>query len=90
MNRELIQQLTTSLNALIQVIPEAKIEFWYARDLMGQMGYDRWENFQRVVEKAMIACQTTEEKVSDHFREVTKLVPIGSGADRPFCRSIMI
>jgi len=83
MNKELIQQLTASLNALVQVAPDAKLEFWYARDLMEPLGYDRWNNFSKVIEKAKQACQTSGEEVLDHFRDVAKMVPIGSGAERP-------
>lgn len=57
-------------------------EFWFARDLMGLLGYTKWENFARVVDKAKIACRTAGHSVADHFPDVRKMVDIGSGAER--------
>ena len=60
----------------------AHIEFWYARELMPLLGYERWENFDKAVSRAMESCETSGIEVSDHFREVTKMVSLGSGAQR--------
>lgn len=57
-------------------------EFWFARDLMGLLGYTKWENFAKVIDKAKIACQTAGQSVADHFPDVRKMVDIGSGAER--------
>jgi len=57
------------------------IEFWLARDLQKMLGYLRWENFQTVIEKAKTSCLTSGNQLSDHFRDVTKKVLIGSGAE---------
>lgn len=61
---------------------EENIEFWYARDLMGLLGYSRWENFDNAIGRAMESCETSEIEPLDHFREVTKMVTLGSGAQR--------
>ncbi len=61
---------------------EDNIEFWYARDLMGLLGYSRWENFDNAIGRAMESCETSEFEPLDHFREVTKMVTLGSGAQR--------
>jgi DNA-damage-inducible protein D len=58
-------------------------EFWFARDLQGLLGYSKWENFVKVIDKAKIACQTAGHAVKDHFPDVRKMVDIGSGAERP-------
>lgn len=58
------------------------VEFWYARDLQKLLGYDRWENFENAIKKAKIACETAQQKVSDHFADVTKMVILGSGSKR--------
>ena len=60
----------------------SSIEFWYARDLMSLLGYERWENFSKAISRAMDSCKTSGIAVSDHFREVTKMVPLGSGSKR--------
>jgi len=58
-------------------------EFWFARDLQGLLGYAKWENFAKVVDKAKISCQSAGNSVEDHFPDVRKMVDIGSGAERP-------
>jgi len=62
---------------------QAEVEFWYARDLMSLLGYERWENFEKTVIRAVDSCETSKINVSDHFREVTKLIRAGKGAQRP-------
>jgi DNA-damage-inducible protein D len=46
------------------------------------LGYLRYENFLKVIEKAKIACTNSGFNVVDHFSDVTKMVYIGSGAER--------
>ena len=56
-------------------------EYWMARDIQPILGYARWENFKAVVEKAKMACESTGIDPADHFLDVTKEVPSGSGAE---------
>jgi len=58
------------------------IEYWLARELQELLGYADWRNFLNAVNKAKESCETTGEAVSDHFVDVTKMVKIGSGAER--------
>ncbi|MBI3771019.1 MAG: DNA damage-inducible protein D [Deltaproteobacteria bacterium] len=58
------------------------IEYWRARDLQVLLGYDRWENFREVIEKAKLAGQGAGVEVDNQFRATTKLVMAGSGAQR--------
>ena len=58
------------------------IEYWLARELQDLLGYADWRNFLHVVDKAKESCKTTGDAVSDHFVDVTKMVMIGSGAER--------
>src|SRR4030095_8010991 len=57
-------------------------EFWCARDLQMLLGYAKWENFVKVIDKAKTACRTTGHDPDDHFLDVRKMVPLGSGAQR--------
>jgi DNA-damage-inducible protein D len=57
-------------------------EFWFARELQGLLGYTQWRNFEQVVDKAKIACQTAGHIVSDHFADVSKMIQLGKGAER--------
>jgi DNA-damage-inducible protein D len=58
------------------------IEYWLARELQILLGYSDWRNFINAIEKAKESCKTTGEAVLDHFVDVTKMVKIGSGAER--------
>ena len=58
------------------------IEYWLARELQELLGYSDWRNFLNAINKAKESCETTGEAVSDHFVDVTKMVKIGSGAER--------
>jgi DNA-damage-inducible protein D len=58
------------------------VEYWLARDLQELLDYAQWRNFLNAIDKAKESCQTTGEAVSDHFADVSKMVRIGSGAER--------
>ncbi|WP_337912574.1 DNA damage-inducible protein D [Paenibacillus arenosi] len=57
-------------------------EFWYARDIQQILQYKEWRNFLKVIEKAKIACELSNQNVLDHFVDVNKMVQLGSGAER--------
>jgi len=46
------------------------IEYWEARELMELLGYVKWQNFQRVIQRARSACRATSQAVLDHFMHV--------------------
>jgi DNA-damage-inducible protein D len=58
------------------------VECWSARELQKLLGYTKWENFQKVIDKAKESCKHAGEEVADHFPEVRKKVAIGSGAEK--------
>ena len=66
----------------IKHVNEYGEEYWLARELQGVLEYARWENFNKAIERAKKACTNTGFDVEDHFREVTKMVDLGSGAKR--------
>src|SRR3989338_10992565 len=80
MKKELITQLKKSFEEAAHTADG--LEFWFARDLQELLGYDKWENFQKVIEKAKIACKNTGLIVKDHFPDVGKMVLTGSNAKR--------
>ena len=75
-------ELKEKFDSIINTEEKDNIEFWYARDLQIQLGYKRWENFIETIKKAMQSCENTGIEVDNHFREVTKMIQIGSGARR--------
>ena len=82
MKKSVITQLLSQLEKLVQTEFESGLEFWLARDLQEILGYTKWENFRKVIESAMTACETSGHKASDHFPEVRKMIALGKGGQR--------
>ena len=61
---------------------ENGVEFWYARELMHLLDYSKWQNFENVLSKAKVACANNGIVVEDHFADASKMVTLGSGANR--------
>lgn len=81
-NKKVAQQHHATFEGIRQIDADAN-EFWSARDLAPLLEYQDWRNFMQVVDKARLACEQSGRPVADHFGDVTKMVPIGSGAQRP-------
>ena len=58
------------------------VECWSARELQRLLGYSKWENFEKVIQKAKDACKNAGEIIENHFPDVRKMVEIGSQTDR--------
>ncbi len=82
MKKEIVATLQNEFNAIANILDDGRTEYWYARDLQKSLGYDRWENFVNVLNKAKTACEISGIEVLDHFRDVTKMVTIGSNVPR--------
>ena len=81
MNQEL-QKYSENTFEDIKHINENGQEYWLARELQPVLEYARWENFSKALDRAKAACENTGYDVEDHFRDVTKMVTLGSGAER--------
>ena len=66
----------------IKHIDEDGQEFWYARELQRVLEYAQWRYMKEAVERARLACENSGLNPDNHFAEVRKMVPIGSGAER--------
>ncbi|WP_251616994.1 DNA damage-inducible protein D [Senimuribacter intestinalis] len=86
MDKQTIEKLKLTFDDIAHV--QDGIEFWYARDLQSVLGYSNWQNFEKVIEKAKIACITSESIENDHFIDVSKMVS-GGVADIPI-RDVML
>jgi len=82
MDRQRVEAFKSEYDLIVHEDEESHVEFWYARDLMPLLGYGRWENFAHATERAMESCKSSGVAVSDHFREVTKMISLAKGAKR--------
>lgn len=58
------------------------VEYWLARELQELLGYSNWQNFAKVIEKAVIACTNSEQNENDHFIGVNKKVEMPKGGEK--------
>ncbi len=66
----------------IKEVDENAVEFWTARRLFPLLGYSRWETFDDVIMRAARTALNSGQIVGDHFRQLTKMVDLGSGGRR--------
>ena len=86
MDKNRVLQYKTAFDGIVHNLvsedEQEKIEVWYARELQSTLGYVRWENFLIAIHRAMDSCKSQKMDVEDHFREVKKMVELGSGSKR--------
>ncbi len=58
------------------------VECWSARELQSLLGYSKWENFEKVINKAKDACNNVNEKIEYHFPDIRKTIPMPKGAEK--------
>lgn len=80
MKKEVIVKLHNNFDAIAN--EKNGVEYWMARELQALLEYAEWRNFVQVVEKAKIGCLNAGQTIEDHFVDVNKMVPLGSGSER--------
>lgn len=80
MKKELIIQLLERFENTCYVYNN--IECWSARELQEILGYAKWDNFLKVIEKAKAACNNAGGTVENHFADIGKMVELGSSSQR--------
>ena len=66
----------------IKHIDEEGCEYWMARELMNVLDYNKWENFEKVIDKAKVSCEKSGISVIDHFPDVRKTIKMPKGAEK--------
>lgn len=82
MGTRLTKKATVTFES-IKKIDENGVEYWLSRDLAKILEYADYRNFITVINKAKEACSNSGNDVLDHFGDITEMVTIGSGAQRP-------
>lgn len=82
MNKDVVVRLHASFEEMVRQFPDTGTEFWCARDLQTLLGYAQWRSFAAVIDKAITACQNAGYDPKDHFAHISKMVDLGSGAQR--------
>jgi len=75
-----IQEYQENVFESIKHIDENNEEYWEARELMIALEYSKWGNFRKVINKAKITCDISNNKVSEHFADVEKVLIVGNNA----------
>ena len=66
----------------IKHVGENGDEFWYARELAPVLEYVKWENFSKVIDRAMLACRNSGFSLDDHFPNVRKMIKMPSKSQK--------
>ena len=80
MKKEIIMQLNKTFEE--STYTQNGVEYWMARDIQKLLDYTEWRNFLLVIDKAKIACRNSRQKISDHFVDVNKTIPMPKRAEK--------
>lgn len=82
MSKKDIERSENTIFEKMKKSSQNKAEYWLARELQIALDYSSWDKFQRVIEKAQIACGNSGHSIDDHFSQSGKMVGLGSGSQR--------
>jgi DNA-damage-inducible protein D len=80
MKTEEIKQLFLRFESAVAEIEG--VDCWSAREMQLLLGYSKWENFEKVIQKAKDACANAGEEINNHFPDVRKVIEAGKGAQQ--------
>ena len=63
----------------IKHIDENGNEYWEARELMKLLEYDKWEEFHKVIKRAMTTCKLSNIKSEEQFIKIGKMIKVSNG-----------
>jgi DNA-damage-inducible protein D len=73
----------------IKRVTAAGNENWSSRDFARVLGYTDYRNFEQVIDKAKVACFNSGQRLEDHFVDITDMIEIGKGGQRPVKTTLM-
>ena len=73
----------------IRRVNQAGNEHWSSRDFARVLGYADYRNFEQVIDKARMACFNSGQRPEDHFVDITEMIEIGKGGQRPVATTMM-
>ena len=79
--REALEKNYTNDFESIKHTDEEGREFWYARELQKVLQYNKWENFEKIINKAKQACENSNISALEHFPDVRKLSKRNNNAE---------
>ncbi len=82
MKKEIIINSLNKNFESIKKTDENGIEYWEARELMPLLGYEKWQNSEEVIARAIKACLNSGQTADNHFTDASKMVDIGSNTVR--------
>jgi DNA-damage-inducible protein D len=57
-------------------------EYWMARDIHPVLGYDIWDKFVPVIDRATVSLEANDIDPSHHIAQASKMMALGKGAQR--------
>ncbi|MBR6614034.1 MAG: DNA damage-inducible protein D [Clostridia bacterium] len=81
MSENEIEKIGESIFESIKHVDEYSNEYWFARELMKILEYNKWENFEKVINKAIESCKNSGISTFDCFPDVRKSIITGKGKE---------
>lgn len=75
------EEYVRKLETLRKTAPDGS-ESWMARDVQSALAYDTWRGFTAVIERGQQASASAGVDPAKHFVQTSKMVSLGSGAQR--------
>ncbi len=57
-------------------------EYWSARELQPNLGYNQWRRFEDAIKRAITSCEQSGNEPSYHFASAGKMIEVGKGGQR--------
>ena len=79
--KKIKDRYTNNIFENIKHIDEYGNEYWYARELQKVLEYKDWRNFQKVIDKAVLAANNSISSEEDWVVEINKPIRTGKGKE---------